>query len=57
MVGAALAVAGDGSVYVKLCSAVGGLHEGWPWQLRKFDKAGKYQKTLLPYPPSTDPAR
>src|SRR4029079_3878315 len=26
-------------------------------QLRKFDKAGKYQKTLLPYPPSTDPAK
>lgn len=48
-----LAVAPDGTLYIKLASAVGNLHHGMPWQLRRFDRAGKYQKTLLPYPPST----
>lgn len=50
-----LAVAPDGVLYAKLASAVGNLHHGMPWQLRRFDRAGKYQKTLLPYPPSTSP--
>ncbi len=48
-----LAVAADGTLYVKLASVVPQLHEGTPWQLRRFDKTAKYQKTLLPYPPST----
>ncbi|HOX07375.1 MAG TPA: hypothetical protein PK280_13315 [Planctomycetota bacterium] len=48
-----LAVAADGSIYVKMASVVPQLHEGMPWQLRHFDKTGKYQKTLLPYAPST----
>jgi DNA-binding beta-propeller fold protein YncE len=49
------AVAPDGTLYVKMTSAVGDLHAGMPWQLRRFDKTGKYQKTVLPYPPSTPP--
>ncbi len=50
-----LATDADGTLYVKLASLVPQLHEGMPWQLRKFDKAGKYVKTLLPYAPSTPP--
>lgn len=52
-----LATAPDGTLYIKMASLVPQLHEGMPWQLRRFDKTGKYQKTLLPYPPSTDPAK
>jgi hypothetical protein len=52
-----LAVAPDGTLYVKLASYVGILHSGLPWQLRRLDKAGKYQNTILPPPPSTDPAK
>ena len=29
----------------------------WPWHVRQFDKSGRYVKTILPYPPSTDPAK
>ncbi|HOX05914.1 MAG TPA: hypothetical protein PK280_05895 [Planctomycetota bacterium] len=54
---AGLATAPDGTLYAKMTSAVGNLHQGLPWQLRRFDRAGKYQKTLLPYPPSTEPAK
>ena len=53
LVNDSLAVAADGTLYIKMASYVGGLHEGIPWHLRRFDKTGKYQKTLLPYPPST----
>jgi DNA-binding beta-propeller fold protein YncE len=52
-----LALDSDGTIYIKMGSFVGGLSEGLTWQLRKFDKAGKYVKTLLPYAPSTDPAK
>jgi DNA-binding beta-propeller fold protein YncE len=48
-----LAVGSDGTLYVKMGSFTGGLENGLPWQLRKFDKAGKYVKTLLPCSPST----
>ncbi len=50
-----VAVDSDGAIFVKLASLVPQLHEGNPWQLRKFDKDGKYVRTLLPYPPSTPP--
>jgi len=52
-----VAVAPDGSIYVKMASLVPQLHAGMPWQIRKFDKTGKYLKTVLPYPPSTPPAK
>jgi hypothetical protein len=52
-----IALDADGTLYLKMGSFVPSRHDGIPWQLRKFDKAGKYQKTLLPYPPSTDPAK
>ena len=54
-----LAVDGEGNLYVKMMSDIHshGNSGLWPWHLRKFDKAGKYQKTLLPYPPSTDAAK
>ena len=47
----------QGTLYIKLASLVPQLHQCLPWQLRRFDRTGKYQKTLLPYPPSTDPAK
>jgi len=49
-----IAVDKDGTVYLKLASIVPLYHVGIPWQLSRFDKTGKYQKTLLPYAPSTD---
>ena len=54
-----LAVDGEGNLYVKLYSTVGshGNSGLWPWHIRKFDKQGKYLGTLLPYAPSTDPAK
>lgn len=52
-----LAAAPDGTLYVKIASIVGGLHYAMPWHLRQFDRTGKYRKTLLPYGPTTDPAR
>jgi len=52
-----LAVAPDGTLYVKMASVVGGLHQLMPWHLRQFDRTGGYQKTILPYPPSADPAK
>lgn len=48
-----LAVSPDGTLYSTMASYVPLYHVGLPWQLRKFDKAGKYQTTLLPYAPST----
>jgi hypothetical protein len=47
-----------GNLLVLMMSSVGshGNSGRWPWQLRKFDRQGSYQHTLLPYPPSTDPA-
>jgi len=54
-----VAVDDEGNVYVKMMSDVGshGNTGLWPWQIRKFDSQGNYVKTLLPYPPSTDPAK
>jgi len=54
-----VAVDGAGNVYVKMMSDVGshGNTGLWPWQVRKFDPQGVYIKTLLPYPPSTDPEK
>ncbi len=51
-----LAIEADGTLYIKMGSFTGGLNNGLPWQIRKFDKSGKYVRTLLPYPPSTTPA-
>lgn len=50
-----LAVDERGNLYVKMMSAVGshGNSGLWPWHVRKFDRTGKYLKTILPYPPST----
>lgn len=52
-----VAVAPDGRMYVKMASLVPQLHAGVPWQIRQFDKTGAYERTLLPYPASTDPAK
>ena len=54
-----VAVDEKGNVYVKMMSDVGshGNTGLWPWQVRKFDASGDYVRTLLPYPPSTPPAR
>ena len=54
-----LAVDAEGNLYVKMYSTVGshGNSGLWPWHIRKFDKAGKYLVTILPYPASTDPAK
>ncbi|MDD4890797.1 MAG: hypothetical protein PHU85_12815 [Phycisphaerae bacterium] len=52
-----LAVGPKGELYVKMASMVPQLHEFVPWQLREFDRVGKYGKTHLPYAPSTDPAK
>jgi len=54
-----VAVDEAGNVYVKMMSDVRshGNTGLWPWQLRKFDPTGDYVKTLLPYPPSTGPAK
>ena len=49
----------DSGLYVLMMSAIGshGNSGMWPWHLRKFDRNGDYVRTLLPYPPSTDPAK
>lgn len=54
-----LAVDGEGNLYVKMYSTVGshGNTGLWPWHVRKFDKTGRYIKTVLPYLPSTNPAK
>ncbi|MHC4915779.1 MAG: hypothetical protein ACYTGB_09835 [Planctomycetota bacterium] len=52
-----VAVAPDGGIYVKMASLVPQLHAAMPWQIRKFDKTGTYVRTVLPYPPSTPPAK
>jgi DNA-binding beta-propeller fold protein YncE len=54
-----LVVDAAGNLFVKLMSTVGshGNSGLWPWHLRQFDRNGQYVRTLLPYPPSTDPAR
>lgn len=48
----------QGNLFVLMMSDVGshGNSGKWPWQLRKFDPQGNYQRTLLPYPPSTKPS-
>ncbi len=45
----------SGQLYVKMMSAVGshGNSGLWPWQLRLFDRAGTYRRTLFPYPADT----
>jgi hypothetical protein len=54
-----IAVDGQGNLFVKIMSDMHshGNSGLWPWQLRKFDPDGTYVKTLLPYAPSTDPAK
>ncbi len=54
-----LVVDADGNLYVKMMSSVGshGNSGMWPWHVRKFDRDGNYLKTILPYPPSTNPAK
>jgi hypothetical protein len=52
--GNGVATAPDGTLYLKMAANTG-FHTEFPWQLRRFDKSGKYQKTLLPYAPSTPP--
>jgi hypothetical protein len=49
----------QGNLLVLMMSDVGshGNSGRWPWQLRKFDAQGTYQRTILPYPPSTKPAQ
>ena len=49
----------DGTLYVWMMSDIHshGNSGLWPWHLRAFDKTGEYRKTLVPYPPSTDPAK
>ncbi len=49
----------QGNLHVLMMSEVGshGNSGKWPWQLRKFDSQGTYQRTLLPYPPSTKAAQ
>jgi hypothetical protein len=54
-----LAVDAEGNLFVKMMSSVGshGNSGLWPWHLRKFSPKGDYLRTLLPYPPSTPPAK
>jgi hypothetical protein len=52
-----LAVDQDGTLYAKLGSFVPQLHEYLPWQVRKFDRNGRYLKTILPWPASTPPEK
>jgi hypothetical protein len=49
----------QGNLQMLMMSDVGshGNSGKWPWQLRKFDPQGNYQRTILPYPPSTKPAQ
>jgi DNA-binding beta-propeller fold protein YncE len=50
---------GQGKLYVKMMSTVGshGNSGIWPWHIRRFDAKGKYEKTILPHPPSTPPEK
>jgi len=54
-----LAVDGEGNLYVKIMSDIHshGNSGLWPWHVRLFDRKGDYVRTILPYPPSTDPDR
>jgi hypothetical protein len=54
-----IAVDAKGNLLVKMMSDVHshGNSGLWPWQLRRFDANGDYVRTLLPYPPSTDPGK
>jgi len=54
-----IAVDERGDLYVKLMSSIGshGNSGLWPWHVRKIEKSGTYVRTILPYPPSTDPAK
>jgi len=54
-----LTVDTEGNLYVRLMSDIRshGNSGLWPWHVRKFDKEGNYVKTILPYPPSIDPAK
>lgn len=55
----ALAVDAERNVYLHMKSDIGshGNSGLWPFHLRKFDAAGKYLKTVIPYPPSTPPEK
>jgi hypothetical protein len=52
--GNGIAVSSNGAVLLRL-SANTGFHCERPWQLREFDAAGTYRRTLLPYPSSLPP--
>lgn len=54
-----LVVDKDGNLFVKMMSDIHshGNSGLWPWHVRKFGRTGEYLKTILPYPPSTDPAK
>jgi hypothetical protein len=54
-----LTVDKDSNLYILMQSNIGshGNTGLWPWHVRKFDKAGKYVKSILPYPPSTPAAK
>jgi DNA-binding beta-propeller fold protein YncE len=49
----------EGRLYVKMMSSIGshGNSGLWPWHVRRFDRKAEYQKTILPYPPSTPPEK
>lgn len=46
-----------GNLFILMMSDIGshGNSGKWPWHLRKFNPKGTYERTLLPYPPSTTP--
>ena len=50
-----LVVDAKGNLFVKLMSSVGshGNSGFWPWHLRRFDRSGNYERTLLPYSAAT----
>lgn len=52
-----VALAPDGTLYVKMASLVPQLHAAIPWQLRKFGKDGQYLKTMLPYAATTEASK
>jgi hypothetical protein len=54
--GNSLATGTEGKLYIKMAS-MAGFHFGNPWQVRLFDRQGKYLRTVLPYPPSTPPSK
>ncbi|MGQ9662754.1 MAG: hypothetical protein ACUVWX_10540, partial [Kiritimatiellia bacterium] len=52
-----IACAPDGTLFINMGSYVSQLHHALPLQIRQFDSAGNYIRTLLPHPPSTRPEK